>query len=286
MGRKERGKVVLITGASAGIGKATAARLLREGHTVYGAARRLEPMAELTPHGLHTLSLDMTNEQSITRAVDTILNEQQRIDVLFNNAGLGVYASIEETEMDLVRHQFEVNLFGLARLTQLVTPQMRKQREGLIINNSSVGGKVYTLLGGWYYATKHALEGWSDCLRLELQQFGIHVVVVEPGLIKTEFGGIATPQMKRISGAGPYRELVNAMTSTRQRVPNLSPPDVIARVVSRAMRARRPRTRYAAGKLSRVALFMRRWCSDRIYDRLITSGARRRKRSENGAAAK
>lgn len=269
--------VVLITGASAGIGKATARRLLNEGYTVYGGARRVALMADLKQHGMRVLELDMIDEQSIAAAVQTVLSEQKRIDVLFNNAGFGMYGSIEEVSIDDARHQFEVNLFGLARLTQLVIPHMRAQKSGIIINNSSVGGKVYTPLSGWYYATKHALEGWSDCLRVELRQFGIRVVIIEPGLIHTEFGRHAIPSMQQKSGTGPYRGLAKAITRFQgatgedgsKRKAGGSPPVVIARVVSRAIRAKRPKTRYAAGRIAKLSLFLRKHCSDRLFDRLI-----------------
>lgn len=267
-------KVVLITGASAGIGQATAARLLHEGYIVYGAARRVDRMADLQRQGLHSLKLDVTDEHSMVEVVDTVIREQGRIDVLFNNAGFGLYGSIEEVAIDDARHQFEVNLFGLARLTQLIIPQMRKQGSGIIINNSSIGGKVYSPLGAWYYATKHALEGWSDCLRIELQQFGIKVVIIEPGLIKTEFGDLSRPRMEQISSNGPYKELAASMNrrhvTSMKRDGGNSSPAVIARVVSQAMRARRPKTRYVAGKFARLFLSIRRWQSDRACDWIMT----------------
>lgn len=273
-------KVVLITGASAGIGKATAERLMREGCIVYGVARRVERMADLERQGVRVLRLDLTDEHSMIAVVGVILKEQKRIDVLFNNAGFGLYGSIEEVEIADARQQFEVNLFGLARLTQLVIPTMREQGAGMVINNSSIGGKLYSPLGGWYYATKHALEGWSDCLRIELQRFGIKVVIIEPGLIETEFGAFSNPLMERISGAGLYRELtasvIEQQAAAVKRGGGASPPDVIARVVSRAMRARRPKTRYAAGRFAKLLLFARRWLSDRAYDRITMSFLSRR----------
>ena len=179
-------QIILITGASSGMGKETALRLIAEGHIVYGAARRVEKMLDLVEAGGHVLLMDVTDQAQVQAGIDRIIAEQGRIDVLVNNAGYGSYGSVEETPIDDARRQFDVNLFGLARLTQLVIPHMRERQSGKIINISSVGGKIYTPLGAWYHATKHALEGWSDCLRLELKPFGIDVVIVEPGLI--EFG--------------------------------------------------------------------------------------------------
>ena len=174
---------VLITGASSGIGKETAKQLLTKGYTVYAAARRLEKMDDLKEIGCIPLKMDITKEDDIRAVVERICEERGGVDILINNAGFGTQGSIEETSLDDARYQFDVNLFGLARLTQLVLPYMRENRFGKIINISSVGGKIYVPLGGWYHATKHALEGWSDCLRTEVQRFGIDVVIVEPGAI-------------------------------------------------------------------------------------------------------
>lgn len=223
---------------------------------------------------MRVLKMDMADEQSLTSAVDAILKEEGRIDVLFNNAGFGLFGSVEETPLKDARYQFEVNIFGLARLTQLVIPAMRKQQSGLIINTSSVGGKVYTPLGAWYHATKHALEGWSDCLRIEIQRFGIDVVVIEPGAIDTEFGDVLAPGLMEHSGSGPYKHIVAGYERMRQSSatnPRMkgSPPSVIAGVVSKAMSARRPKTRYVAGKFAKPMMSIRRWLGDRRYDKII-----------------
>jgi NAD(P)-dependent dehydrogenase (short-subunit alcohol dehydrogenase family) len=158
-------KVILITGASSGMGKETAIQLLKEGHIVYGAARRVEQMQDIVNDGGFAIALDVSSEQQIINGVAQIIKEQGKIDVLWNNAGYGLYGAIEDIKIEEARRQFEVNLFGLARITQEVLPYMRKAGQGLIINTSSMGGKMYTPLGAWYHATKHALEGWSDCLR-------------------------------------------------------------------------------------------------------------------------
>jgi NAD(P)-dependent dehydrogenase (short-subunit alcohol dehydrogenase family) len=178
--------VALVTGASSGIGEATALSLQAAGYLVYGAARRVDRMTSLADKGVRVLAMDITDEASMAAGVKQILADNDGIDVLVNNAGFGSYGALEDVPMDDARYQFEVNLFGMARLIQLVLPAMRKQRSGRIINVSSIGGKIYEPMGGWYHATKFAVEGLSDSLRLELAPFGIQVVVVEPGAIRTE----------------------------------------------------------------------------------------------------
>lgn len=267
-------KTVLITGASSGIGKVTAQKLLEEGHIVYGAARRVEQMEDLKKRGAHVLKMDVTNEQDLVEGVGRIMQEEGRIDVLFNNAGYGLYGAVEDIPIEDARRQFEVNLFGLARLTQLVLPSMRECKRGTIINTSSMGGRIYTPLGAWYHATKHALEGWSDCLRFELSQFNIDVVVIEPGIIETGFGDVLSAPMLHYSGEGPYGQLAGKIAEgTRKSYDSGggSPASVIADAVSNAVAARKPKTRYAAGKLARPLMFMRKYFGDRIFDRILAS---------------
>ena len=170
-------KIILVTGASSGIGKESAKQLIKEGHTVYAAARRIEKMQDIKELGGYPMEMDITNEDDIQRIVDEIIEKEGKIDVLFNNAGYAIYGAVEDITIDEARRQFEVNIFGLASLTQKVLPYMRAKRSGTIINTSSIGGKIYSPLGAWYHATKHALEGWSDCLRLEVKQFNIDVVI-------------------------------------------------------------------------------------------------------------
>ena len=197
-------KVALVTGASSGIGESAANLLHQNGFKVYGAARRLEKMKKLEEIGISTISLDITQEESVQNCVNTILEKEGSIDVLVNNAGYGSYGAVEDVPIEEARRQFDVNIFGLARLTQLVLPKMRENKFGKIVNISSVGGKIYTPFGAWYHATKHALEGWSDSLRLETKPFGIDVVVVEPGGIKSEWGQIAADNLNKTSGEGAY----------------------------------------------------------------------------------
>jgi len=260
--------VAFITGASSGIGKAIASRLLVEGLTVAVAARRVERMDDLKALGALVVGMDISKQASVDGAVKTILRRHGGIDVLINNAGFGCYGSVEETSIDDARAQFEVNLFGLARLTQLVLPGMRQRRKGRIINISSMGGKIYTPLGAWYHATKHALEGWSDCLRLEVREFGIDVVIIEPGIIQTEFAAVMMDPMLDRSGHGPYRSMAKglALAFERSYESTASPAKVVADSVARAVMAKVPNTRYAVGALARPLLFLRHWLGDRAYD--------------------
>ncbi len=263
---------VLVTGASSGIGKATATRLLQDGHRVYVAARRVDRMQDLVDRGATALAMDITDDAQVRAAVEQIEQEAGGVDVLVNNAGFGLFGSVEETSLDDARYQFEVNLFGLARLTQLVLPHMRAQGRGTIVNVSSVGGKIFTPLGAWYHATKHALEGWSDCLRFELAPHGVDVVVIEPGVIRTEFGDVMVDAMLERSGDGPYGELAHALAKASQETYDAgvgSEPQVIADTIAKAVHARRPRTRYAAGKYAKPLLAVRRFSSDRMFERVL-----------------
>ncbi|GAA5032053.1 short-chain dehydrogenase/reductase [Marivirga lumbricoides] len=268
-------KVILITGASSGMGKETALKLIKEGHTVYGAARRVDQMQELVKAGGHVLELDVTNEKQIVDGVKQIIFEQEKIDVLWNNAGYGLYGAVEDIAIEDARRQFEVNLFGLARVTQEVLPYMRAQKSGTIINTSSMGGKMYTPLGAWYHATKHALEGWSDCLRLELKQFNIDVVILEPGIIATEFADVLYQPMLKNSGSGPYKNLAKSVASSTKEAYEkqgaASPSSVISQVVSRIISSKSPKTRYVKGKMAKPLMFIRKYFGDRLFDKAVMS---------------
>jgi NAD(P)-dependent dehydrogenase (short-subunit alcohol dehydrogenase family) len=264
-------KVALVTGASSGIGTAVALALLERSDTVYGAARRVDRMQALVARGGRALPLDLTDAGSIESCAAAILEREGRLDVLVNNAGYGSYGAIEQVPLEEARRQFEVNLFGLARMTQLALPAMRKQGGGHIVNVSSIGGKIFTPMGGWYHATKHALEGWSDVLRMEVERFGIRVIIVEPGAIATEWGGIARDSLLAVSGSGPYEEQARAfaaMVSPEGRFSG-SPPDAVAKTVLRAIAARRPRTRYVVGQGARPILLARALLSDRAYEGIV-----------------
>jgi len=265
-------KVALVTGASSGIGKSSVELLLAAGATVYGAARRVDKMKPLKDAGAKVIALDITDEQSVVNAVNTITKQSGGVDILINNAGYGSYGAIEDVPLSEARRQFDVNIFGLARLTQLVLPHMREKKYGKIVNISSIGGKIYTPFGGWYHATKHALEGWSDCLRVETNAFGIDVVIVEPGGIATEWGAIASDNLKKTSGQGAYASaaIKSADFTAKMYASNqLSKPEVIGKVILKAVTVRKPKTRYAAGAMSGLTLFLRRWLSDRMFDRVL-----------------
>lgn len=261
---------VLVTGASAGIGEATAILLAEEGYSVYGGARRVERMRRLENHGVHVVSLDVTDEDSCAACVETIAQREGDLDVLINNAGYGNFGSFEETPLETARAQYEVNVFGLARLTRMVLPAMRERRAGKIVNVSSVGGKMVTPLGGWYQSTKFAVEALSDALRMEMSRFGVDVIVIEPGAIKTEWGGIAGEALSEISGSGPYASLARGLSRMMEKeYARGSDPQVVARTILEAISARRPKTRYPTGARARLGLLARRILSDRALDRAM-----------------
>lgn len=267
-------KVALITGASSGIGESAAVLLHQAGFKVYGAARRVDKMKSLEEKGILVIVLDITDEKSIRECVSTIQEKEGSIDVLVNNAGYGSYGAIEDVPMDEARRQFDVNIFGLARLTQLVLPGMREKGFGKIVNISSMGGKVFTPFGGWYHATKHALEGWSDCLRMEVKKFGIDVVIVEPGGIKTSWGQIAADNLKKTSGNGAYAEQANLSAEGLVKMYSsnrLTDSEVIRKVILKAVISRRPKRRYLKGQGAKPAIFVRKWFGDGIYEKAISS---------------
>jgi NAD(P)-dependent dehydrogenase (short-subunit alcohol dehydrogenase family) len=268
-------KVALVTGASSGIGEATALALHEAGYTVYAAARRVQRMEGLARRGIRVLAMDVTEDESMVAGVERVIAETGRVDLLVNNAGYGSYGAFEDVPLSEGKYQFEVNVFGLARLVQLVVPHMRGAGSGRIVNVSSIGGRIHEPLGGWYHSTKFAVEGLSDSLRLELKPFGIDVVVIQPGAIKTEWGGIAVENMKKTSGQGAYRDQVEALAAFFAQTERGSEPGVIADVIVKAARARRPRTRYAAGFGARPILFARRVLSDRAFDALFLGAMRR-----------
>lgn len=262
-------KVILVTGASAGIGTATAELLLKHGYIVYAAARRTERMKDLEALGAKLLQMDMTDDENMQRGVQQIINAEGRIDALVNNAGYGSYGALEEVPMSEAKYQFEVNVFGLARLTQLVLPYMRKQNSGKIINVSSMGGVFGEPHGAWYHATKFAVEGLSDSIRMELKQFGIDVVVIRPGAIKTEWAGIARENMLKVSGYGPYKKLVEKHANMFANSKLGSNPIVVAKAIAKAVAASRPRTRYAIGQGAKLGIFLRWLLPDRAMDRVM-----------------
>lgn len=277
-------KIALVTGASSGIGAETVKELLLAGYVVYAGARRTECMDPLESAGARLLPLDLTSDRSLIEAAQTVLRETSRLDLLVNNAGYGSYGSVEEVPLDEARRQFEVNLFGLARLIQLFLPTMRHQASGRIINVSSVGGEYGEPLGGWYHASKFALEGFSDSLRMEMRPFGVDVVVIQPGRILTQWSLHARESLLNSSAAGPYRETASAqvkMMATADRGLFSSSAGVVAKTIVRAARARKPNTRYATGGGAPAILFLRHLLSDRAWDAVLRLKVRLASRSGN-----
>ncbi|MDC3013660.1 oxidoreductase [Candidatus Marinimicrobia bacterium] len=268
---KDEQKVVLITGTAYGIGKSTAELLIDKGHIVYGGDILVEENLYLNDIGGTALEMDVTNQEHIDKAINQIISEQGRVDVLVNNAGLGVYGAIEDVSMEDIYYQYDVNLFGLARVTKAVLPYMREKESGLIINISSVLGETYGPLAGWYLSTKHALEGWSDALRVELKEFDIDVVVVQPGAINTNFSNVTKTYIDKYRVNSAYQHLYGEpITDTGNEVlSNQSDPIVIAKVINKAMNARNPKTRYAAGAYSKIGIFLRKIMTDKMFDRFI-----------------
>ena len=260
-------KTILITGASSGIGFDAAKTLARQGHRVYAAARRLELMEPLKAFGVQVLRIDVTDETSMNQCVESMIQAEGRIDVLVNNAGYGYFGAIENVPIDEARRQLEVNVFGLARLTQLVLPYMRRQGSGRIINTSSIAGKMVFYMGGWYNVTKFAVEAFSDALRMEMKPYGIDVVMIEPGSIKTDWGVIAARHLRESSEGTAYEEDGTRWANSIDwfyRSNLLSSPTIITRAISRAVNSRRPKARYCRGRFSIVgrlvhALLPARW---------------------------
>jgi len=266
-------KAVLITGCSTGIGRATALVLAERGFPVYATARRLESIADLATKGCRTLQLDVCDEASMTAAVKTIEASEGAIGVLVNNAGYGLEGAFETTPMTEIRRQFETNVFGLTRLTQLVLPGMRAQRWGKIVNISSVGG-VITLPGGaFYHATKHAVEAISDALRFEVREFGVDVVLIEPGAIKTKFGDTAIATIA--DGDGPYAAFnaevrSKVMDAFEGRLAAFAgQPEDVAHIIERAVTVPKPRTRYPVTSAAHLLTRIRGVVPDRAFDAFL-----------------
>ena len=275
------GKVILITGASSGIGKDTALNLIKEGHIVYGAARRISKMKDIVEAGGYSIKMDILNNEDVDKAVDRVISEHKRIDVLVNNAGYGLWGAVETISIDEAKRQFDVNIFGLAYLTKKVIPLMRNQKSGKIINMSSMGGKVYTPFGAWYHATKYALEGWSDCLRIELKSFGINVILIEPGVIKTEFQDVMMDSTVERSIGTPYEKKLKALEKATQEMYARgigSPPSVITKLIIKAINSPNPKRRYVGGLFAKPMLFIKKWFGDKMYEKAIMSQIKKAKK--------
>ncbi|MFL5839431.1 MAG: oxidoreductase [Thermoleophilaceae bacterium] len=272
MNAANRSEVVLITGCSSGIGRATAEHLARQGHTVYATARRLDSIRDLEALGCRLLELDVTDEASMAAAVKSVEDAEGAVGVLVNNAGYSQSGAVESVPMDAVRRQFETNVFGLVRMTQLVLPGMRRQGWGRIVNLSSMGGKVVFPGGGFYHGTKFAVEAISDALRYEVKGFGVGVTIIEPGLIKTEFGTAAVGSLEPTADDGPYADFNNAVGATTAGAyegGGLSRlgagPEAVAKAIERAIKHPKPRIPVTAS--ARIMIGLRRLMPDSLWDR-------------------
>ena len=252
-------KIILITGASSGIGYNTAKELAKQGHKVYAAARRTNLMEPLKANGIVPMRMDVTDEESMRQGVEQVIAAEGRIDVLVNNAGYGYFGAVENVTMDEAHRQLEVNVFGLARLCQLVLPYMRQQHSGRIINISSIAGKMVFPFGGWYHVSKFSVEALSDALRMELKPFGIDVSMIEPGGIKTDCGIIAAKHLKESSVGTPYEQAALNESNLMHKGYSgnyLSSPKVITRAILRAVNSRCPKARYRTGAFSHTGVFI------------------------------
>lgn len=268
--------IVLITGASSGIGYEAAMRLAKDGHKVYGAARRTERMESLRQYGVVPLSLDVTQDASAREAVNRVIDCEGRIDVLVNNAGYGELGPIETTSLEYAQHQMDVNVIGLARMTQLVLPHMRSQRKGRIVNVASIAGHITFCYGGWYNASKYAVESLSDATRMEVKPYGIDVAIVEPGGVYSNWGVIAAEGLRKASEGTVYAEKAGRMANVFDMMYGRNPYHLMttaakaAQHVCKAATDRHPRTRYAFGVGNASMRILHNILPDRWFDRIIT----------------
>lgn len=272
MDKRQGKKVALVTGASSGIGYDVAEKLAGKGYRVYAAARRVELMEPLKEKGITPIRMDVTEERSMAEGVEAILQAEGRIDVLVNNAGYGYFGPVETVTMEEARRQIEVNVFGLARLCQLVIPSMRTQGYGRIVNLSSIAGKAVFSMGGWYNVSKFSVEALSDAMRMELRPFGIDVVMIEPGPIKTDWGLIAARHLRESSAGTPYEEQGKRWSSSMDwgyRSNYFSGPESVTRVIMRAVESRRPRPRYRAGRFAGLTMALHTLLPTRWWDGMV-----------------
>ncbi len=290
-GIRDNARPVLITGCSSGIGEATALHLAGRGHVVYATARRPETIEHLSASGCRTLALDVTDERSMQAAVARVEETEGAVGVLINNAGYSQSGAIEQVPIDEVRRQFETNVFGLVRMCQLVLPGMRRRGTGRIVNVSTMGANFVFPGGGFYHASKYAVEAVSDALRFEVRGFGVRVVVIQPGLIRTRFSDAAVASMSGQPGTGdddapgggagatgfnPYAKFDAALARSTRDVYEKGPlarlggsPQDVAEVIDQAIDARRPKTRYLVTPSARLLTTQRKLMSDRMWDAML-----------------
>lgn len=275
-GNKVMAKVILVTGASSGIGYATAALLAKNGYKVYGGARRTEKMKPLKEYGVVPLALDVTSQESAKAAVDMVMKSEGRIDILFNNAGYGSYGPIETVPLEAAQMQMDVNVMGVARMTQLVLPHMRKQNAGHILITSSVGGKVTSYLGGWYHISKFAVEALGNSIRMDTERFGIKVSIIEPSGVLTEWGVIAADHLEAAGKGTAYEEECRKVaeyyrkgyTAGKQNAV-FNSAEALAELVKKVIEAEHPKTRYQDSMLAKMSVLMSRLGSDRFLDNMM-----------------
>ncbi|BDD07241.1 oxidoreductase [Aureibacter tunicatorum] len=265
-------KVVLVTGASSGFGKFTALELIKKGYTVYGAARRVNKMQELNEAGGHSIAMDVTNDESVDEGIKQIIKEQGRIDVLVNNAGYGSYSFIETADLEQMKRMYDVNVWGLVRVTQHVLPYMRKEKKGKIINISSIAGKASLAFMGFYSSSKFAVESISDALRQEVGRFGIDVAIIEPGAFSTGFEDTVFNELKEVKVGEAYQPILDNFTpSFKKTYENAPTPEPVVKAIVSAIERKKPKTRYAVGMDAKMGVFMKSLLSDRIFDNMMLS---------------
>lgn len=266
-------KIALITGASSGIGNEVALKLIDEGYTVYGAARRTELMNDIVEKGGTALYLNLFDEKSIEECVNTIISKENKIDLLINNAGYGLGGGIEDISIEDAKKQFEVNVFGMIKIIQLVLPSMRKQKSGMIINVASMAGRFSSPFTGWYHASKYSVEALSDALRLEVEPFGIKVVIVEPGLIKTDWGIIHSKNIRKFSGNSEYSKYAKIAADYFEKSygkkGSITKPTVISDLIIKIAKKKHPKPRYTKGKNAKIFLLIKKIVPDTIFDKLL-----------------
>lgn len=269
-------KVILITGASTGLGLVTGEKLVKQGYKVYGTSRDIKKFDEMIKVGINPIRLDVTSDESCNDCIKEIIEKEGKIDILINNAGYGSYGPIENVSIEEAKNQLEVNVFGLVRMTKLVIPYMRQKKSGKIINVSSVAGRVTTYLGGWYHASKYAVETLSDSLRMETKRFGIYVSIIEPGAITSNWGMIAMDNLEKSVDGTVYQEEAAKVARTYRKMYNpnnkiISKPELVAKKISKAVNAKRPRTRYAFGFGAKILIFLHSVLPTRAFDWIMKS---------------
>lgn len=270
-------KIALVTGASSGFGAIIAKQLAQDGYYVFASARRMHLLEAMSSNNIEALQLDVTKEADIHTAINHIIESKGQIDLLVNNAGFGLYGTIEETPIDSIKYQFEVNYFAVTNMVKAVLPHMREKRAGMIINMASLVGHVAMPMVGYYASTKHALEAFSDALRMEVAQFNIKTVLIEPGTIKTEFQDVAFDGLKRSPQLEAYDALVRRMKrGSEKRYANAPGPELVAQAVHKAVSAKHPKRRYAVGKDAKAMIFIKRTFGygliDRMFAKILKTG--------------